>query len=193
MKEASRLALLSLLALTFTACYEDRPLIVANDDAGTPSGTAGTTSASTGTAGTTAASTGTAGTTAVATGTGGTAAGGPGCDITTLVTTKYSCTLAGACHDAQGSAANFDMASPGWEQRLVGVAPRGGTTSFEPSLCANQGWVYLVKGSFPATGLFMEKFKTNPACGIAMPNLGLPVSADDLACFQRWANALTAQ
>jgi hypothetical protein len=182
MKEASRLARLSLLGLTFTACYENRPLIVANDDAGALSGAAGATPASTGAAGTAAAAAGT-------TGTG--AGGGSGCDITPLVT-KYSCTLAGACHDSRGSAANFDMASPGWEQRLVGVAPRGGAAAPVPSLCANQGWVYLVKGSSPATGLFMEKFKMNPSCGITMPNLGIPVSAVDLACFQRWANALTA-
>ena len=58
---------------------------------------------------------------------------------------------------------------------------------------ANQGWVYLVPGSSPATGLFMEKFKANPSCGAKMPNLGDSVSSVDLECFQRWANVLATQ
>jgi hypothetical protein len=137
-----------------------------------------------------------AGTAGAVGGAAGAATGGaqpatiPACDITPLLT-KYFCTVAGACHDALGSGGNFDMASPGWDQRLVGVYPEAGGQV--PSLCLGSTEPYLIAGSQPARGLFMDKFNANPPCGVAMPNVGPFVSSADLACFQSWANALTAR
>jgi hypothetical protein len=126
-------------------------------------------------------------------GTGGAGTGGS-CDAMALFKTKYSCSLNSACHDAQGSAAKFDMASDGWETHLVGQVPKGGGTI--ASMCAtgaNATRPYLVAGSNPATGLFMDKFKTIPPCGETMPMLTGPVSAADMACIQQWATALTTK
>jgi hypothetical protein len=124
------------------------------------------------------------------------AGGGPvvarGCDVAPLVTTKYFCTLAGACHDAQQSATGLDMTSVGWEAKLVGTFASNGSQAAESSLCLGPTEPYLIKGSIPARGLFLEKLKANPPCGERMPNLGPNVTDDDMDCFQRWANALTA-
>jgi hypothetical protein len=102
--------------------------------------------------------------------------------------------LCDACHDAKGQYANFDMASPGWEMRLVGVKPKGGGAT-SPSVCATAAKDYLVAGSNPATGLFIDKLKptTASSCGEQMPTAGEHLSANELACVQRWADALTAR
>jgi hypothetical protein len=104
-----------------------------------------------------------------------------------------SCTIDGACHDSKGSAANFDMTTAGWQNRLVGKLPAGGGTL--ASMCkpgAGANTPYLVAGSSPATGLFLEKINANPPCGVRMPNLGSPFNATELACVQSWANGLVA-
>jgi len=123
-------------------------------------------------------------------GTSGTAGRGSTCDVTPIFQEHY-CTLQGACHDAQGSAANFDMASPGLEKRIVGVFPRGGGVI--PSMCMNVGIPYLMPGSVPATGLFLQKLRSNhPPCGEQEPPLGPALTPTELDCVQRWANAITA-
>jgi hypothetical protein len=103
---------------------------------------------------------------------------------------KYVCTLAGACHDASRSATRLDMTSVGWEQKLVGTFPSPENSAF-PSECLGSTEPYLIAGSSPARGLFLDKFDSSPPCGIRMSPIGPPVSPADLDCFQRWANALT--
>jgi hypothetical protein len=113
------------------------------------------------------------------------------CDVNQLFTVKYACSASG-CHDAVGTAANFDMATgglTGLEGRLVGHGPVGGGVL--PSMCAGMGFNYLDAGSQPATGLFMSKFSDSPPCGTRMPMLGNKVNAADLSCIQTWANGLT--
>src|SRR3954464_12025315 len=63
---------------------------------------------------------------------GGGGSGGGACDPTPIFTMK-SCSGMTICHDANGSAANFNMASPGWETHLVGVIPKEGGAI--PSQC----------------------------------------------------------
>jgi hypothetical protein len=194
MRTPIALGLLCVLA-SFAACYDNRPLITADDDAAVPSppGAAGTTG--TARAGQSGSSTGAAGATPSVTG----AAGGPepACDVTPLVT-KYFCSVQGACHDAQGAAANFDMASVDWQTRLVGVLPRAGG-SVTPSVCATDpsymNRPYIIKGSATGAGLFLDKLTSNVCSpgGMQMPNIGPHVDASDLACFQSWARALANQ
>jgi hypothetical protein len=108
---------------------------------------------------------------------------GGGCDIPTIFA---GCV---ACHDEKGTFGGFDMKSPGWETHLVGVAPKGVTSA---SKCMTGGKVYLVAGSSPATGLFLEKLKASTTtCGDPMPLLADQLDAKSLACVQQWANALT--
>jgi hypothetical protein len=127
------------------------------------------------------------------TGAGGTtgAAGTAGapCDAQTEVFSKHFCTTANACHDAAGTAANFEMASADWQTHLVGVFPKGGGTL--ASMCTGVNMPYLVAGSQPATGLFLEKLTPQKPCGVQMPNLPPLLNATELACVQSWANALT--
>jgi hypothetical protein len=106
---------------------------------------------------------------------------------------KYACTIAGACHDATRSATGLDMTSANWPQKLVGTLASNGPTTSIPSQCLNSTEPYLIKGTLPAQGLFLDKLRPNPPCGDQMPTLGVRMSAEDLDCFQRWANALTTQ
>jgi len=185
-----QLTLACVLGTTLAACGENHPLggETANG-ANSANGRAGSTGAAGGgTAGGGAAAGAVGG--AASAGTGGAQTTSAACDITPLVT-KYFCTVAGACHDAFGSGGNFDMSSPGWEQRLVGVFPKGGGQV--PSMCFDSNEPYLIAGSQPARGLFMDKFNQIPPCGIVMPQVGPTVSPVDLACFQTWANALTVR
>jgi hypothetical protein len=118
---------------------------------------------------------------------GDTMSNGP-CDATPIFT-KHTCTVVGACHDGMGSAAGFDMLTPGWETHLVGVASAGGGAGTLASLC--KGMVYLNKGTVPATGLFIDKLTKNPPpCGVAMPNLPPLLNATEKACVQSWADHL---
>ena len=123
-------------------------------------------------------------------GAGSPGAGGAGvqaCDPAPIFAAKLC--AAGGCHDANGTAANFDMASDGWQTRLVAVNPKGAGLS--PSMCAANG-PYLVAGMQPATGLFLDKVKPNttPACGVLMPQVGTKLDVADFECVQSWANAL---
>ena len=122
-------------------------------------------------------------------GTGSTA----GCDVKPLfigTTSKYQCTLDGACHDANGSAGNFSMTAADWDQHLVGVMPKGGGAT--PSMCQASTKPYLIAKSSPAAGLLIDKL-TNPTCGMMMPELTGPISAADMTCIKAWAQALVNQ
>jgi hypothetical protein len=105
------------------------------------------------------------------------------------VFSKYACSGTG-CHDATTKAANFDMASPGLETRLVGVMSPGGGPTGLTSMCA--GMFYLNGGSNPATGLFISKLSPNPPCGLQMPMVGMKLTTADMMTIQDWANGLTA-
>jgi hypothetical protein len=148
------------------------------------SGTGGTTGA----AGAAAGTTGGAG--MAAAGTTGNVTLTEGCDITNLVTT-YKCSMNGTCHDAAGSAANFDMATAGWQNNLVGVNPKGGGAVL-PSSCAGHG-PYIIKGSATGDGLFIQKISSaTPPCGAQMPFALPAASAADIMCFRMWTTAVAA-
>jgi hypothetical protein len=119
--------------------------------------------------------------------TGGGGGSGP-CDPAPIFAEK-ACV---ACHDKTGAFGGFDMATAGWEARMVGMAPKGGGSA-TPSVCATGGRVYLVAGSAPATGLFLDKLKAKTAslCGDTMPLALEPMTPTELDCVQRWANGLT--
>ena len=98
----------------------------------------------------------------------------------------HGCATTGSCHDANGSAANFDMATPGWETHLVGINPLGGGAVLQ-SMCASNG-PYLMVNTQPAVGLFLAKL-SSPPCGQPMPLTGSRLTASELATVQNWANA----
>jgi hypothetical protein len=153
-------------------------------------GAAGMGLAGNGGAGTTgAAGTGAAGSTGAAGMTGGT---GP-CDAKPIFA-AHSCAFETACHDGKGSAAAFDMKTPGWENMLVGRLPKAGGSAGIGSACLSQTTPFLVAGSKPARGLFLDKmFLVQPACGDRMPLLPPPLTPQEMDCIQRWANGLTSK
>jgi hypothetical protein len=136
-----------------------------------------------------AGTSGTAGSTGAAGGTGGTLGSAPpSCDIKPIVD-NYFCSVAGACHDAQGSAAGLVLTSIAAFQSLVGRQSQGGGQSATRSMCGGQGRYYLVPGKLPATGLLLEKLGAiSPPCGGQMPSIGGPLTTAERDCFQRWAN-----
>jgi hypothetical protein len=112
-----------------------------------------------------------------------------GCDITGLIT-KYMCAKSG-CHDATGASANFDMATTGWQNNLVGANPKGGGT-FLTSQCAGKG-PYIIKNSATGDGLFIQKVSlAAPPCGAQMPFALEAPSAADITCFRQWTTAAAA-
>jgi hypothetical protein len=156
------------------------------------SGTAGT--GGSGMAGSSGSGTAGAGGSSGTAGTGGTAGAGGGtgpCNALPIFAI-HSCSAAMACHDAAGSAAGFNMASAGWEKNLVGKMPKAGGAPGLGSACLAAGMPYLVAGSAPARGLFLDKLMAaKPVCGAQMPLIPPNLSAQELDCVQRWANGLT--
>jgi hypothetical protein len=184
------LALLFALApVLVLACYADRGVLVVGTDGGAGTGgflagAAGTTGAGGFLAGA-AGITGAAGTTGTAGGSGGKSSF-EGCDITPIIT-AHNCTIQGACHDSNGSAAGLDLASPGLGARLYNGYPGlGGAVGLE-SICRSAGIPYIVPDSYPARGLFLMKLTADPPCGAQMPSIGSPLNATELDCIQRWA------
>jgi len=114
------------------------------------------------------------------------------CDAMPIFVNR-SCSIDGACHGAM-PAAGFDMKTAGWETMLVGKMPPGGGSGATASKCMAAGMPYLVKGSNPATGLFIDKLtKAIPTCGAAMPNIGDPLNATEKDCLIKWATKLTTK
>jgi len=114
---------------------------------------------------------------------GGGGSGGQTAADAPAIFAKYMCSQNG-CHDSAGTSSGFDMASSGWETRLVGVNPK--STS---QLCATNG-PYL-GSTLPAMGLFLGKLTSSPPCGVQMPFLGPTyLSAAEVAIVQTWANGL---
>jgi hypothetical protein len=128
-------------------------------------------------------------------GAGGSGAGGAGggtgpCNALPIFGIHTCATM--ACHDANGSSANFNMATPGWEKTLVGRMPKTGGAAGLQTQCGAAGMPYLVAGSSPAKGLFLDKlFSTKPVCGAQMPLLPPTLTPTEMDCVQRWANGLT--
>jgi hypothetical protein len=139
-----------------------------------------------------AGATGAAGTggAAGASGAAGTGGGTGPCNALPIFAT-HNCTVAMACHDANGAAAGFAMTASGWEKTLVGRLPKAGGAAGLGSACLAAGTPYLVAGSNPARGLFLEKLN-KPPCGQQMPLLPPDLTPAELDCVQRWANGLTA-
>jgi hypothetical protein len=124
-------------------------------------------------------------------GAGGTGGGTGPCNALPIFAV-HSCAAVMACHDANGSAAGFNMASSGWEKNLVGGKPKVGGAPGLGSVCVNSGKQYLIPGSVPAQGLFLDKLMSaKPACGAQMPLIPPNLTAQELDCVQRWANGLT--
>ena len=116
------------------------------------------------------------------------------CDITQMETlfTKRLCT-SGGCHNSTGDSANLNLTADGLAGRLVGKNPAGG--GLLASMCANMtpAKVYLVAGSQPATGLFIDKIQPGySGCGMRMPYGGsTALTTDEISCIQSWANSVT--
>jgi len=103
----------------------------------------------------------------------------------------FSAKACPTCHDSNGTYAGFKMAPAGWETHLVDVSPTGGQ-SLEK--CTPSDGPYLVKGSNPASGLFIRKLSGMGnlcAGGVQMPQSGVPLTASELACVTSWATTLT--
>jgi hypothetical protein len=130
-------------------------------------------------------------------------AGAPACDMVKLIGPgpgNYNCILAGACHDAMGSAAGLSMMQADWP-KLVGRVPVSGPpplnpTNGTPSICADDPAFKTVpiitKMSPTGAGLLLQKLM-GPVCspaGLQMPSLGAKVKAADMVCFQQWATML---
>jgi fibronectin-binding autotransporter adhesin len=154
-----------------------------------PTGAGGTGGTGGGGAGGSAGAGGTGGGAGGSTGAGG---GTGACDAMPIFAV-HSCAAEMACHDAKGSAASFNMKTTGWEKNLVGVSSK--TTGNAPglgSVCGQSGMPYLVAGSSPASGLFLDKLRNaKPACGAQMPLIPPNLTPQELDCVQRWANGLT--
>ena len=145
--------------------------------------------------------TGTAGSSGTAGG-GGTAGSTGACslaDVNKIFATPTGaitpgCTGALACHDNKGSAAGLDLVSAGWQTKLVGMGPTAASAmALIPSLCVGMG-PYLVAGSTPAKGLFMDKIDpttTTAPCGVHMPYIQANITTQQFACIQSWATTLT--
>jgi hypothetical protein len=96
-----------------------------------------------------------------------------------------------ACHSTASapSFGGFDMEKLGWAQAMIGGAiPDNAPPT---NKCAGQGFVFLERGTMPARGLFLDKFKPTPPCGVRMPQIGT-VTAAEVTCIQNWANNIVA-
>ncbi|HVR62213.1 MAG TPA: hypothetical protein VMU50_09965 [Polyangia bacterium] len=114
-----------------------------------------------------------------------------GCD-TSGIFSKYTCTT--VCHGAAGapSFGGFDMTAATFPHSLVGGMPAAPTMA-NMNKCGGMNQVYLKPGVQPAQGLFLDKLKPNPPCGVQMPmGTGMMLTADELTCVQNWANNVVA-
>ncbi len=131
-------------------------------------------------------------------GSGGSGGGGsdggvlpPGCATTAAVFSAHSCTT--VCHTVAGASAfgGFDMVTAGWEKKLIGGMPPAQTMA-NMNKCGGMNLVYLKTGLQPAQGLFIDKLKPNPPCGVQMPQALQPLTDTEMTCVQNWANNIVA-
>lgn len=124
-------------------------------------------------------------------------AGGTACsldDVNKIIRT-VGCAVTGACHDAAGTAAGLDLASSGWEKKLVDrMAGSGRSPAGLESMCGGMNRVYLKSGSQPAAGLLIDKIRPGATapCGSHMPAIGSELTFTQFACVQSFATTLTA-
>jgi hypothetical protein len=48
----------------------------------------------------------------------------------------------------------------------------------------------LNRGTWPGTGIFVDKFNFTQSCGSGMPYLASKMSDTEIACLPAWANGL---
>jgi hypothetical protein len=117
-----------------------------------------------------------------------------GCDMAAELFASHTCNT--ICHSAAGAPVfgGFDMtAAAGFPKNLVGgMPPTPAAANMNKCGGMTPPLVYLKPGVQPAQGLFLDKLKPNPPCGVQMPMGLAPLSASDLDCIQRWANKLVA-
>jgi hypothetical protein len=113
------------------------------------------------------------------------------CDNAMLVL-ENNCT---GCHTMSTApfSGGLDLVTPNVAQRLVGK-PTATMNSMNQAMCGGKGNL-LNRGTLPATGIFIDKIKANPAvpgsvCGSPMPLGGSMLAQEDLDCLQAWANGL---
>ena len=117
--------------------------------------------------------------------------GVPGCATAASIFSTHTCTT--VCHLAANAVTNgggFDMTTAGWEKKLIGNGPPDSAP--KTNMCKGKNLVYLEAGTQPAVGLFIQKVKPNPPCGVQMPMLLAPLSSDEIACIQQWSNNVVA-
>jgi hypothetical protein len=117
--------------------------------------------------------------------------GAMGCANATQIFKNRSCST--VCHTtlAAPGYGGFDMTLPGWEKKLVGMGPPDNAP--DTNKCKGKGLVYLKKDIQPADGLFMQKLRANPPCGVQMPmTVSPPLPASEMDCVQKWANSIVA-
>src|SRR5258708_38501407 len=116
--------------------------------------------------------------------------GVPGCANAANIFKSHTCTT--VCHLASSAPAfgGFDMTTAGWEKKLIGSGPPDSAPS--SNMCKGKGFIYLKKDLQPAAGLFMDKLKANPPCGVQMPQLLAPLTAGEIDFVQSWANSIVA-
>jgi hypothetical protein len=83
------------------------------------------------------------------------------------------------CHTGDHPAQGLDLASPGVEERLIGVTPTGAGCSG-----------VLVDPKNPAQSLLYLKLTELPPCGVPMPFGGKRLGARDLECVRSWIASL---
>ena len=106
---------------------------------------------------------------------------GNGCEVTIFADQCAGCHGTGT-----SGSAGLDLTSPNPETRMLGKM--GGTTN--TGVCSTM--TLLVKGSVPATGVFVDKITMmTPPCGTSMPYGSLP-NGPDTACLISWANRVAA-
>jgi hypothetical protein len=98
-----------------------------------------------------------------------------------------SCGSGAGCHIPGGAlSAGLDLTpDSNIGSRLVGVKSSGSGQS----MCGSNTEPYLMAGSNPATGLFIDKLG-NPPCGLKMPEVG-SITATQVQCLKDWATTLT--
>jgi hypothetical protein len=89
-----------------------------------------------------------------------------------------TCSSSG-CHSGEQPAQGLDLASPGVEERLIGVVPTGAGCSG-----------VLVDPQSPVQSLLYLKLTALPPCGLPMPFGGERLSARDLDCVRTWIAGL---
>jgi hypothetical protein len=84
------------------------------------------------------------------------------------------------CHDSSQPAGDLDLGSPNVASRLLGVA------ASDPK-CASR---LLVDEDNPTQSFILEKLvKSNPQCGVQMPNGSKPLAPAQVQCVRDWITA----